>query len=371
MKKIRGVFEKVPGSGIWWICYFDLSSRKRREKAGRKSDAIALYQKRKMETLQGKKLPERLRSKAVSFGVLAQDAIQYSKTNKLSYRQDVYRMSKLLGWLGNRLAEAITPQEIERWLSEQMQENNWKPATANRFKALISLAFRLGMQNGKVAVNPARLVRRRREDNARIRFLSKDEEQSLRFAIESRFPGHLSEFAVALNTGMRRKEQYGLTWECVDLERRLITVSRSKNGEMRHIPMNKTVRDALESLYDASSHTGPVFLSEDGKGALLGPRHWFEPAVTAANLQDFTWHCLRHTFASRLVMAGVDLRTVQQLMGHKTLQMTVRYAHLAPEHQLAAVERLCETSTDQNRAGDTTSDTGLVETVAKPAAALQ
>jgi integrase len=85
---------------------------------------------------------------------------------------------------------------------------------------------------------------------------------------------------------------------------------------------------------------------------LLKGRHWFEPAIREAGVKNFTWHCLRHMFASRLVMAGVDLRTVQQLMGHKTIQMTVPYAHLAPEHQMSAVERLCsstdalETSTD-------------------------
>ena len=73
----------------------------------------------------------------------------------------------------------------------------------------------------------------------------------------------------------------------------------------------------------------------------MNSRHWFEKAVTDAGITDFTWHCLRHTFASRLVMAGVDLRIVQELMGHKTIQMTCRYAHLAPQHQLAAVERLC------------------------------
>jgi hypothetical protein len=65
-------------------------------------------------------------------------------------------------------------------------------------------------------------------------------------------------------------------------------------------------------------------------------------AIEAAKIKDFTWHCLRHAFASRLVMKGVDIRTVQELMGHKTIQMTVRYAHLAPQHTLAAVERLCE-----------------------------
>jgi len=73
---------------------------------------------------------------------------------------------------------------------------------------------------------------------------------------------------------------------------------------------------------------------------LCGYKHWFDRAVRRAGLRDFTWYCLRHTFASRLVMAGVDLRTVAELMGHKTIQMTMRYAHLAPEHNLAAVEKL-------------------------------
>ena len=367
-KKVRGVYERLPGSDIWWICYFDSAGRKRREKAGSRGNAIDLYGKRKNEALTGKKLPEKLRAKAVTFSALAQDTIKYSEANKMSYRQDVYRMSKLLGWLGNRVAETITPQEIEQWLSDQAHANGWKPATVNRFKALLSLTFRLGMQNGKVAVNPARLVRRRREDNAKVRFLSKDEEKQLRFAIEADAPEHLSEFEVALNTGMRRSEQYSLTWDCVDFDRRLITVARSKNGEMRHIPMNRTVLEALGRLYSPSSRSGPVFVSAQDGQALLGPRHWFEPAVAKASVEDFTWHCLRHTFASRLVMTGVDLRTVQQLMGHKTLQMTVRYAHLAPEHQLAAVERLCEVS--QEGPSDTRTDTGPKAAEHQPALAV-
>jgi len=75
-------------------------------------------------------------------------------------------------------------------------------------------------------------------------------------------------------------------------------------------------------------------------GGVPGPRQWFDPVLKDAKISGFTWHCLRHTFASRLVMAGVDLRTVQELMGHKTISMTVRYAHLAPKHTLTAVERL-------------------------------
>ena len=86
MKKIRGIFEKAPGSGIWWICYFDAGGRKRREKAGRRGTAIKLYQKRKTEALKGKKLPDKLRAKAILISALAEDVLEYSKAYKLQPR---------------------------------------------------------------------------------------------------------------------------------------------------------------------------------------------------------------------------------------------------------------------------------------------
>ena len=153
MNHQRGIFEKTPGTGIWWICYFDADGRKRREKAGRKSDAISLYQKRKMEALQGKKLPERLRARKVSFTELAKDALEYSRVHKRSFGDDKIRMAKLTEWLGERPAESVTPQEIERWLSAK---STLKPATLNRYRALLSLVYRLGMQNGKVKLIRAR-----------------------------------------------------------------------------------------------------------------------------------------------------------------------------------------------------------------------
>lgn len=149
----------------------------------------------------------------------------------------------------------------------------------------------------------------------------------------------MPELELALNTGLRLSEQYELTWECVDLRRRSLTVGRSKNGETRHIPLNDAAVAALTSTATAARALGPVFINYLGQ-PLRSPREWFEPCIREAGIQDFTWHCLRHTFASRLVMAGVDLRTVQELVGHKTIQMTCRYAHLAPKHQLAAVQRL-------------------------------
>jgi len=95
---------------------------------------------------------------------------------------------------------------------------------------------------------------------------------------------------------------------------------------------------ALAALKKIPSNGARVF-------ALKGYKHWFDKAVENAKVENFTWYSLRHSFASRFVMAGVDIRTVAELMGHQTIQMTMRYAHLAPAHTLAAVQMLVPTGT--------------------------
>ena len=126
----------------------------------------------------------------------------------------------------------------------------------------------------------------------------------------------------------------------VDGGRLLVTLPKTKNGNPRHIPLNAQAVAALETLKAfRTSETSPVFPGDDGE-AVQGPRGWFHNAVERAEVQNYTWHCHRHTFASRLVMAGVDLRTVGELLGHKSPAMTYRYAHLAPDHTLNAVDRL-------------------------------
>lgn len=264
-KKIRGVFEKIPGSGIWWICYFDAMGKKRREVAGRKSDAISLYSKRKAEALVGKKLPEKLRVKPVTFSELADSALAYSKNHKASYQHDEYRMAKVKAEFGNRPAASITPEAFERWIADQ----EWKPATANRYRALLSLTYRLGVENGKVTTNPARLMRHRRENNARLRWLTAEEEMALRTAVEGEGAEHLPELDISLHTGIRKSEQYTLTWNCVDFERRTLTIPQSKNGETRHVPLNSSAIAALLLLQQHSDGSGNVFRA-------ASPRKWFD-----------------------------------------------------------------------------------------------
>ncbi len=237
----RGVFEKIPGSGVWWIRYSDAMGRIRREKAGPKGAALTLYRKRKTEVLQRKKLPENLRAPMVSFAEIAADALAYSKAHKLSYASDLIRMPRLLAAFRERAADSITPQDLERHLERTVQEDSWAPATVNRYRALISLIFRLGIESGKVKENPAKLVKHRLTNNARNRWLSPEEEVRLRAVIETVCPEHMPELDLALNSGLRRSEQYGLTWENVNTSRKILV-----------IPPLKKRRDAPRSVESRS-----------------------------------------------------------------------------------------------------------------------
>jgi len=359
--KIRGVFEKVPGSDVWWIHYYDADGRRRREKVGSRGNAIKLYQKRKTQALQGVKLPETMRVRAVTFSEIAEAALEYSRSEKASYRQDKYRARLLLEQFGSSVAERITLQDIEQWLDQQAVDRNWAIATKNRYIALLKLIYRLAERNRKIKSNPARLLRMRKENNGRIRYLNQfvpsrtqavylkdctDEESRLRTVINKLHPEHLPEFEIGLHTGMRPSEQYSLTWERIDFIRQQATIPKSKNGKIRHVYLNSAAIAAFKMLHHRSlAGDGPVFVNIKGE-PLRGYKHWFEASVKEAGIKDFTWYCLRHTFASRLAMAGVDLRTLAELMGHQTIQMTMRYAHLSPSHTIAAVERLVTVCTD-------------------------
>jgi len=351
-RKQRGIFQKPPGSGIWWICYFDRFGKKHREKAGTKSAAIKLYGKRKQQVLEGKKLPELFRKPSVNFCQLVDDALAYSKRNKRSYKTDIPRFASLKEWFGNHPAEELTPGEIENALARAAEKEKWAASTFNHYRSLMSLSFRLGILNRKVATNPARSVTHRREDNNRVRFLTEEEEKKLRKVIQAKWPSHVPELDVAINTGIRKGSQYGLTWDMVDWKSRELHIpnTETKNGEPLHVPLNDTAIAAFKVVFEGGGGKGRVFKSRKTGDPLENGRHWFDDAVIEAGIKNFRWHDLRHTFASRLRMKGTPLEDIADLLGHKSLAMTRRYAHLDPNKLLAVVSLL--------KPSDTTSDTG-------------
>ena len=330
--KIRGIYERA--KGVWYIRFADASGKLRREKAGTLATAKKLLVVRQNESQIQRKLPS-LSRKRVTFAELAKDALTYSAAHKKSYRSDVVRFGRLTEWIGNRVADTITPSEIESLLRTQCRT----PATSNRYRAAMSLAYKLGERDGKVSCNPARKAKQQRETNARLRYLSRDEESLLQNYIVEQWPHHWPDVQLSLNTGMRAGEQFGLKWQDVDFDRRLICLHDTKNGQSRHIPLNNDAVAALRALEGQRNGQQWVHLNWRGDKA-ASPRFWFEQAVKEMKCEGVVWHSLRHTFASRLAMAGESLLTIGRLMGHRTLTQTARYAHLSPDHMRAAVDRL-------------------------------
>jgi integrase len=349
--KIRGVYERVPKSGIWWIRFTGADGKLHREKVGRRSDAKTLIDKRRTETIQKEELPEKFRAK-LTFKNLADDALVHSRvTNDAKVTQDFSpKIARMLPVFGSRDARTIKKNEFVDWLSKEAQARDWAASTRNRYQAAFSLIYRVGIENERIDKNPAAGIRRKTENNARVRFLSDDEEKRLRAVILKRLPGFIHQLDLSLHTGMRAGEQFSLRWSQVDLARRILTLPKTKNGTTRHIPLNSVALSALTQIRSSVS-SGVSFADDDlvfpsarQESGLKSARGWFGSALADAKIKNYTWHCNRHTFASRLVMAGVDIRTVGELLGHKSLAMTMRYSHLAPAHNAAAVDRLVSTA---------------------------
>ncbi len=332
--KARGLFERPAGSGCWWINYY-VDGKQHREKVGRRGDALALYQKRKADARRKLKLPELVPGRVVTFGHLSEMAVKHAETHLKTLEHYKTKDSILREPFGERPAAEITPQEINDWLTKHCKT----PATANRYRAFLSLAYRLGMENGKVESNPARLVRLRTENNARLRFLSRDEYAKLLGIVRRDHPEQVPAFVVSVYTGMRWGEQFSLEWGQLDFKRKVIRLTETKNGSARNVPLNSIAFDALTQQREAVLHDAgdPVF---PRPGPRSDCRWWFIPALIEAKITDYTWHNNRHTFCSWLAMAGVSTKEIQVLAGHKTITMAARYAHLSPEVAASASERL-------------------------------
>jgi site-specific recombinase XerD len=328
--KVRGVWERVPGSGVYWIRFRDADGKLRREKVGRKSAAIDQFRKRTEERRVGRKLPENLRAVGLKFGALCDDILVFSEAHHRDQRNILGRMTRIRPDFDERQADSIKPEDIDQWLTK----NTKTPATSNRYRALFSLIFSEAPRNGKVTSNPARLVRQKHEENGVIRWLTDEEEKALRSVID---PVHLPELDIALGTGMRLSEQFELTWDQVDFVRHEVRLSKTKNYSGRSIPMNASVEDAFKAIKSRATSTkrGIKIFAEY-------PRKWWEEAVIKSGVVHYRWHDNRHTFCSRLAMRGVNLKVIQTLAGHKTISMTARYAHLDDTSLRVAVDSLIE-----------------------------
>jgi len=330
-KPQRGLFEKEPDSGIWWIRYTDSGGKYKREKVGRRSDAVKLLEKRRTDARMGVKMPENIRHRGVTFEQLAEATLTYiDQRDYRDKRNAIQRVNRLKEELGQMEAEKMLPSDIADWLSK----NTKSAGTHNRYRSVFSLIFREAIKNRKVSTNPARLVTQARENNGRPRWLRPEERERLFKVMESDYPAHLPELTISLETGMRRGEQYALTWRHIDMQTRHINLTPdiTKNGTARSIPMTDDVHAAFRTLQPGKS--------KDRVFANTEPHDWWDEARAKAGIEDYVWHANRHTFCTLLSEKDVPLNIIQRLAGHLTIAVTARYAKATDNAMRNAIEKL-------------------------------
>lgn len=301
------------------------------------------------------------------------DYAAWAKSNQKAHEQNLKRLATAFKTLLDSPIDKITGLDIERWRAVQV-ERGLSNQTINRDLASIKASFNRAVDWGLLTVNPlAKIKKSRVDDCMKVRFLSEAEERRLRAAIEAReerrrverdsanrwraergyvllpslrdfvFTDHVKPLILlSMNTGCRRGELFDLTWSNVDLSRRILTVTgaTAKSRRTRHIPLNREATSVLLNWRAQCEDTSSlVFMNEQGERFDRANSSW-RRLLKDAEISEFRWHDMRHHFASRLAMGGVDLNTIRELLGHSDYAMTLRYAHLAPEFKLKAVEVL-------------------------------
>jgi len=257
-------------------------------------------------------------------------------------------LKPVLRHFGTKRLSDISPFALEGYRRARLAEmtekrRNGRPVTGrgvNGELAVLRRLYNVMIEWGKVPENPVKKVKRLKEPEGRTRWLTEEEIGQLVAACNPRLrPAVLT----SLHSGLRRGELLNLRVGDLDFGRRVLTVQAafSKNGERRSIPMNDALTQALRPLIIGKPAEAPVFESRKGE-PYRSLRTAFMTACRKAEITDFRWHDLRHTFASHLVMAGVDLTTVKELLGHKSIDMTLRYSHLSQDHKRQATDRLAD-----------------------------
>lgn len=339
-------------------------ARKRARKAMSEADTLGAP----AAVIEANKPPE---AKALTFGEFVRDhytpwAVAHQKAGQAT----VDAIEATFGSLYDKPMDELSALDVEAIKAKRLKKGRM-PATVNRDLDRIRGALSRAVDWGMLTEHPLRAVKRAKgADNSRVRYLTKIEDKRLREALQKRegerrkhrvsgnawctqrgygegrpmwpkdgYTDHLMPMVLlAMNTGMRRGEVFSLEWGNVNLAGKMVTVTagNAKSRKARHIPLNTEALKVLKRWQNQGDGEGLVFPGPGGSRLTNVNKSW-GALVEAAKLDDFHFHDLRHDFASKLVMAGVDLNTVRELLGHADIAMTLRYSHLAPAKLAAAV----------------------------------
>ena len=321
---------------VWYIDYRSPLNGKRVQKAVSKSKWMAELALKEIElTIAKGKFLGITEPKKILFEKLCDEYLQFSKANKArsSHRRDMTSMQHLLRSFEGILVLEISVADVEQYKNNRRKEVS--PATVNRELACLKHMLNKAVHWGYLTEYPLRNVKNFKEPPGRVRYLTDIETEIL---LNCCYDHIKSIVILALNTGMRKGEILSLKWSDVDMKNRNITVRRTKNNEVRTIPMTDTLYNMLKTM---GQQIGEQYVFSNEEGKPYGDiKTGFKAALRRAEIKNFRFHDLRHTFASKLMMNGADIGSVQKLLGHKDITMTMRYSHLSNAHLRETVKRL-------------------------------
>ena len=341
------VYKRKFGTETKWCVYITFPNGKRRRKVvGTKKQAEEVHRKLKNELVEGRW--DLWENEDVPFSDLAIEYMEYSKANKAASTSTVnkYRIrAHLLPYFGDRLLSRITPQMVDGYKVMRIGEAA-SPNTVNRELANLSHMPRMAVRWRYVDKNVVSSVDKMKVPERPRRFLRQAEIRRLEEAARGSYPYPM--IVTALHTGMRKSELLNLKWSDIDFDRRTATVQakadwHTKNYRSRTLqltPMLHRVLGEHKKLQAQLGFQSEYVFTHRGARITYGIDASLREVVKEAGLSNITLHTFRHTFASQLVMAGVSLRGVQELMGHKSFETTLQYAHLSEEHVKRQVLKL-------------------------------
>ncbi|MEO7860196.1 MAG: site-specific integrase [Nitrospirales bacterium] len=346
----RGITQRKDRRG-WWVRLY-ANGRQQWFRCDTKSQAKALYGRLKADIREGTFFPEKFAPrKDITLRAWVLRCLEGSTNRGVENERRYGRRWSLL--LGNRMLADVSREDLRQVqakmraklrskpknASKEFQAKRlWSDATINRHFSFLRHVLTLAVKGGKLIQNPVSGLKFFPEVK-RTRFLSGDELVRLRGVMQH---SDWKLVAFAIETGLRRGEQFRLRWDQVDLENGVLTLPLPKGGKTRYVPCSEEAKAILRS-FDSFLRSAWVF---PGLNDVTQPmdsraflRRSFEPGLRQAGITGACWHSLRHTAASRRIMAGVDLVSVKEILGHRDIQTTLRYAHLAPGHLRDAVNR--------------------------------
>ncbi len=307
------------------------------------------------------------KARPILFETFREKYLEHARVNKKpkSATRNEVSIKMLLPYFKGNLISTIHPFQVEQYKKDRLDKGA-SPATVNRDVACLRNMMNMAVQWGYLQINPVGKVKQLKEDNERMWPLTREEEDRLLWECDKR-PQRLKYLRnlveVAIHSGMRQDEIFNLKWVNVHLNEKYVLVTDTKTHEDRNVPMNETLEGILRRR-NVTELGDYVFTNAVGE-RLTVLTNAFWKAVEEAGLIRweekktrnrkkvrvkirFRFHDLRHTFGSRLGMNGADLKTIMEIMGHKTPRMAMRYQHPSPEHKLSAVRSLDRTNEEED-----------------------